>query len=159
TAACDGPVLTVPAGEYLALTGITIANGNNTAGGFPMGGGLDNAGTVTITGSTFTGNSATWDGGAIDNADNQGNGPVTVTSCTLTGSTVKVGGGNGWGGYGGAISIGYGGNGSATVTASTFSGNTAQAAGGAIASGGNGGGGTMTVAGDLFNGSCTQGVG
>jgi hypothetical protein len=188
TAACDGPVLTVPAGEYLALSGLTIANGNNTAGSFPMGGGLDNAGTVTITGSTFTGNSATWDGGAIDNADNAGNGSVTVTASTFsgntarlggaiasgewggfgtltvtastfTGNTVKVGGGNGLGGYGGAISIGYGGNGTATVTASTFSGNTAEAAGGAIASGGNGGGGTMTVAGDLFNGSCTQGVG
>jgi hypothetical protein len=188
TAACDGPVLTVPSGEYLALTGVTIANGNNTAGGFPMGGGLDNEGTVTITGSTFTGNSATWDGGAIDNADNQGNGSVTVTASTFTGNTArlggaiasgewggfgtatvtastftgnttKIGGGNGLGGYGGAISIGYGGNGTATVTASTFTGNTAQAAGGAIASGGNGGGGTMTVAGDLFNGSCTQGVG
>jgi len=188
TAACDGPVLTVPSGEYLALTGLTIANGNNTAGGFPMGGGLDNAGTVTITGSTFTGNSATWDGGAIDNADNQGDGSVTVTASTFTGNTARlggaiasgewggfgtatvtastftgnttrIGGGNGLGGYGGAISIGYGGNGTATVTASTFSGNTAQAAGGAIASGGNGGGGTMTVAGDLFNGSCTRGVG
>ena len=186
TAACDGPVLTVPSGEDVALTGLTIANGNNTAS-FGSGG-LDNAGTVTITGSTFAGNSATWDGGAIDNADNQGNGSVTVTgstftgntarlggaiasgewggfgtatvsASTFTGNTTKIGGGNGLGGYGGAISIGYGGNGTATVTASTFSGNTAQAAGGAIASGGNGGGGTMTVAGDLFNGSCTQGVG
>ena len=186
TAACDGPVLTVPSGEYVTLTGITIADGNDTSASF-YGGGLENAGTVTITGSTFTGNTATWDGGAIDNADgaNTGDGSVTVTASTFTGNNAKVGGaiasgawggfgtaqvtastfsGNGaqvdaadgLGGYGGAIAIGYGGNGAATVTASTFSGNTAAADGGAIASGGNGGGGSVQVAVDLFNGSCAQ---
>src|SRR5215831_14470703 len=31
TAACDGPVLTVPANEFVALSAITIANGHNTA--------------------------------------------------------------------------------------------------------------------------------
>ena len=178
-------MLTVPSAEFVALSGITIANANNTTSG--TGGGLNNAGTVTITGSTFTGNTATWDGGAIDNADgaNTGDGSVTVTASTFTGNNAKVGGaiasgawggfgtaqvtastfsGNGaqvdaadgLGGYGGAIAIGYGGNGAATVTASTFSGNTAAADGGAIASGGNGGGGSVQVAVDLFNGSCAQ---
>ena len=67
TASCDGAVLTVPGGEYVALSGLTIADGDNT--GTLAGGGLANAGTVTITGSTFSGNIARDYGGAIDSGD------------------------------------------------------------------------------------------
>ena len=160
TAACDGPVLTVPSGEYLALTGLTIANGNNTAGGFPMGGGLDNAGTVTVTGSTFTGNTATWDGGAIDNADgaNTGGGSVTVTASTFSGNTARLGG---------AIASGeWGGFGTVTVTASTFTGNTTRIGGGNGLGGyggaisiGYGGNGTATVTASTFSGNTAQAAG
>jgi predicted outer membrane repeat protein len=169
TASCNGPVLTVPANEYVALSAVTIANGNNTTTGFG-GGGLDNAGTVTITGSTFTGNTAS-DGGAIDSGD-FGGGSVTVTASTFTGNTAGDGGaidsGDVEGGgtvtvtastftgntalHGGAIDGGDGGGGSVTVTASAFSGNTATVDGGAI-DGGDSGGGLVTVTGSTFTGN------
>ena len=186
TAACNGPVLTVPAGEHLALSAITIADGNNTSTNFggELGGGLDNAGTVTITGSTFSGNTARGNGGAIDTGDgNSGGlgatGSVTVTASTFTGNTANNGGAidnaqnGGTGsvtvtastfsgntadslaGDGGAIDNGDVGGGSMTVTASTFSGNTATGSGNTIDSGDNGGGGSMTVAGDVFDGSAS----
>jgi predicted outer membrane repeat protein len=60
-----GPVLTVQAGQFVALSGITITNADDTGGS--EGGGLENGGTVTITGSTFTGNTA-FEGGAIYSA-------------------------------------------------------------------------------------------
>jgi predicted outer membrane repeat protein len=149
TASCNGPVLTVPANEYVALSGITIANGNNTTPGLG-GGGLDNSGTVTIAGSTFTGNTAT-EGGAIDTGDalrGPGTGSVTVTASTFTGNTASLGGG--------AIDSGdYSGGGTVQVTASTFTGNTAgsNGDGGAIDSGDSGGGGSVTVTASTFTGN------
>jgi predicted outer membrane repeat protein len=150
TAACNGPVLTVPAGEHLALSAITIADGNNTSTNFggELGGGLDNAGTVTITGSTFSGNTARGNGGAIDTGDgNSGGlgatGSVTVTASTFTGNTAN---------NGGAIDNAQnGGTGSVTVTASTFAGNTATSDGGAIATGN--GSGSVTVTASTFSGN------
>jgi hypothetical protein len=146
-------VLTVPAGEYVALAGITITDGNNTSTN--TGGGLNNSGTVTITGSTFTGNTTGDDGGAIDNADGNHGGPgtgsVTVTASTFTGNTAT------W--DGGAIDNADGNNdsssGSVAVTASTFTGNTARV-GGAIASGLWGGGGTAAVTASTFTGNRAQ---
>ncbi len=144
TASCSGPVLTVPAGEHVALAGITIADAYTTG---PTGGGLSAAGTVTVTGATFTHNHG-GDGGAIDSGDGYyggGTGTVTVTGSTFTGNT---------GGNGGAIDSGtYGGGGSVTVTGSTFTGNTA-ADGGAIDSGdGCGSGGSVTVSRSTFTGN------
>jgi hypothetical protein len=172
TTACNGPVLTVPGGEYVALSGITIANANNTA--TANGGGLANTGTVTITGCTFTGNTVSvfsGAGGAIDTGFNGGTGSVTVTGSTFTGNTATFGGaiesGDGGGGgtvqvaastftgngatAGGAIDSGYspGGGGSVTVTASTFTKNGATD-GGAIDSGDTLGGGTVQVAASTF---------
>jgi hypothetical protein len=145
TSSCAGAVLAVPGGEYVALSGITIADGNNTSSG--TGGGLDNAGTVTLTGCTFTANNATF-GGAIDSGDGRGGtGSVTVTGCTFSGNTASFG-------DGGAIDSGDNvGGGAVTVTASTFSGNSATFAGGAIDSGSNGGGGSVTVTASTFSGN------
>jgi predicted outer membrane repeat protein len=181
SAPCNGPVLTVPGGEYVALSGITIADGNNTSTAFGAGG-LDNAGTVTIAGSTFTDNTGSGDGGAIGNANGAGlggTGSVTVTASTFTANTAGNGGGainnsqnggtgsvtvtastfagNTASGNGGAIVSG--GGGSVTVTASTFTANTASLNGGAIASGDSFGGGTVQVAGDVFDGTCYQASG
>jgi len=152
TSSCEGPVLTVPdSTEFVALSGITITNANNTlpAVGHGGGGGLGNAGTVTITGSTFSGNTAIW-GGAIDTGDHfgglGGTGSVTVTASTFTDNSAGF--------DGGAINSGDGGGGSGTVTvtASTFTGNTART-GGAIDSGQNGGSGTVTVTASTFTGN------
>ena len=144
TASCDGPVLTVPTGEYVALTGITIADAYATG---LTGGGLSAAGTVTVTGATFSHNHGV-DGGAIGSGNDYyggGTGTVTVTGSTFTGNTA---------GDGGAIDSGdYGGGGSVTVSASTFTGNTA-ADGGAIDSGdGCGSGGSVTVSRSTFTGN------
>ena len=93
SAPCDGPVLTVPGGEFVALSGLTIADGDNTS--TFVGGGLDNAGTVTITGSTFSGNIGGDYGGAIDSGDGfgplGGTGSVTVTASTFTGNSAFSG--------------------------------------------------------------------
>jgi hypothetical protein len=147
TASCSGPVLTVPAGEHVALAGITVADAYTTG---PTGGGLSAAGTVTVTGATFTHNHG-GDGGAIDSGDGYyggGTGTVTVTGSTFTDNT---------GGAGGAIDSGsYGGGGSVTVTGSTFTGNTA-ADGGAIDSGdGCGSGGSVTVYASTFTGNTAK---
>ena len=145
TTACNGPVLTVPANEFVALTGITIANANNTSTA-PTGGGLDNAGTVTITGCTFTNDDA-FTGGAIATGDGfglGGTGSVTVTGSTFTGNDAATGGAI-------ASGAGAGGGGSVTVTGSTFTGNAAFS-GGAISSG-DSGGGTVTVTASTFTGN------
>jgi predicted outer membrane repeat protein len=137
TASCNGPVLTVQAGQFVALSGITIANAFNISGGA---GGLDNAGTVTITGCAFTGNYALF-GAAIDSGDH-GGGSVTVTGSTFTGNLAGF--------LGGAIESGFnGGGGTVTVTASTFTGNYADN-GGAIDSGDNHGAGSVTVTASTF---------
>ena len=73
-------------------------------------------GTVTVTGSTFSGNSAGAYGGGISNF----RGTVTVARSTFSGNSA---------GYGGGISSSYG---TLTVTNSTFSGNGAGHYGGAI---------------------------
>ena len=152
TTSCAGPVLTVPSGEYVDLSGLTIANGNNTTTFPGAGGGLDNAGTVTITGSAFTGNTARG-GGAIASGINFGSGgtgSVTVTDSTFTGNSAGVGGAidNGTG-HGPGTSGGFG---TVSVTDSTFTGNSAGD-GGAIVNGNEDGGGTVTVTGSTFTGN------
>ena len=149
---CNGPVLTVPSGEFVALSGITIANGNNADIFSAGGGGLDNAGTVTITGSTFASNTASGDGGAIDSGDG-GGGSVTVTASTFTGNTTANFG------HGGAIDSGdNGGSGTVQVTASTFTGNTASGGtGGAINSGELGGGAVHVTASTFTKNSAQDG--
>ena len=117
--------LTITAGyeEYSFAAGIenqgmlTVIDctfsGNQTIGDW--GGALDNyGGTLTVTGSTFLGNTAV-SGAAISNS-----GTMTVIGSTFSSNQAYLGGG--------AISNG----GTMTVTGSTFSSNGAQQAGGAI---------------------------
>jgi hypothetical protein len=102
TATCDGPVVAATNNMFLAIKGVTIENGDGTAG---FGGGLqnDSGGTVTITDSTFSGNTAN-EGGAIDNAgmpsSSDGSGTVTITGSTFSDNAADT--------YGGAISNGDG---------------------------------------------------
>jgi hypothetical protein len=67
-------VFVVNAGVNAALTGLTIQNGS--AGGILPGGGIQNAGTLTVTGDTLKGNAA-GAGGAISNT-----GTLTITGAT-----------------------------------------------------------------------------
>lgn len=70
-------VFSVPAGKTVSLKHLTIKNGSAT-----LGGALLNQGTVTISGSTFTGNHAASGGGAIDNAA-----ALTITDSTFSANT------------------------------------------------------------------------
>ena len=96
---------------------ITITGSTFTGNRAVYGGAIWNSytATITITDSTFTGNSANYDGGAIYNG-----GTATITDSTFTGNSASP--------LGGAIFI----NGTATITGSTFTGNEAERWGGAI---------------------------
>jgi predicted outer membrane repeat protein len=130
---------------YLLLT---ITNGNVTLNNMDLldgdstgaySGGINNAGTLTIINSRFTGNRSNGNGGAIYNS-----GIATVTGSTFTNNTVSAGGGaisnhnqlivsnstftGGIAGSGGAIYSQF----SLQVSNSTFSNNQAAFGGGAI---------------------------
>ena len=130
--------------------------GSTLTGTALHGGAIANAGTLTVTASTFTNSDGTGDlgggvdegyGGAIDNADD-GGGTLTVTDSTFTGNSAID--------DGGAIdNDDNGGTGTLTVTGSTFSTNTAPD-GQIIDNGNNGGTGTVIAAGDIFAGHCTS---
>jgi CSLREA domain-containing protein len=128
------PVFTISSGT-VSISGLTIANGNETAAG--AGGGIINEGTLTVSNSTLSGNSASGGsaGGGIANF-----GTLTVTNNTFSGNSASGGGAGG----------GIANNGTLTVTNSTFSGNSAV--------GGGAGGGitndvTLTVTNSIFSGN------
>jgi large repetitive protein len=166
------------------LSGLSLVNGAAPGG---SGGGISNGGTLTVTNSTFSGNSATGGNGYDNPNPFQGNGGgygsgggiynsgiLTVTNSTFSGNgaTGGMGGGdsNGGGGSGGGIYNG----GTLTVTNSTFSGNNATGGtggsgdyycgvenfGGNGSGGGISNGGTLTLTNSTFSGnSAIQGAG
>jgi len=131
----------------LNVSGTTFSG--NTAG---WGGAIDSGdtsggsvGTLDVTNSSFTGNSASVNGGAIDNGNDTGTGTLSLSGSTLTGNSATD--------DGGAIDNGDdGGTGTLTMTNSTLSGNSTGAHnGGAIDNGDNDGKGTLTVSGSTFS--------
>ncbi len=153
---CSGAILTITGPGYLTVSGITLANANNTATG--NGGGIDNGdtgpgGTITVLSSTFTNLIAACDGGAIDNADNTlGTGTVTITGSTFSSDSAGC--------DGGAIdSSDNGGSGGLSVTSSTFTSDSAGSDGGAIDSADYSGTGTLAVTGSTFTSDTAVGSG
>jgi CSLREA domain-containing protein len=149
-------VMVVNGGANLTLRNLTVAQGR--ASGFPGGGVYNyNNGTLTVTNSTFSGNSAYYGGGiynygtvSVTNSTFSSNnslygggifneGTLTVTNSTFSGNSAD---------YGGGI-YSYT-SGTLTVTNSTFSGNSANNYGGGI---NNNGSGTLTVTGSTFSGN------
>jgi len=121
-------IFLIPGGNTVTIANLTLANGNKFGG---EGGAIDNYGTLTVNGCTFTGNTATYSGGAIINDEvevngNEIQGTLTVNGCSFTGNTAISSGSEGGAicNYGTAL----------TVTGSNFTGNTAAGddAGGAI---------------------------
>jgi predicted outer membrane repeat protein len=130
-------IVTVDAGQTASLSGLTVANGN--AGGIDnygtltvaksavlnnsarRGAGIENeaGGTLTITGSTVSGNSATFGAAGIEN---EAGGTLTITGSTVSGNSATFGGG-------------VGNLGTLTVRDSTVSGNSAAFDGGGILNG------------------------
>lgn len=74
-------VFTVDTSVTANITGLTISNAHGAGSG-----GIDNLGTLSVTNSTFSGNTAI--GGGIDNQ-----GTLTITNSTLSGNTANLGGG------------------------------------------------------------------
>ena len=110
-------IFTVSAGAQVTISGLTITGGRGGTFVFgtftaTLGGGIANAGTLTVTNSTISGNSVSDYGGGINNL-----GTLTVTNSTISGNSAGAGGG---------IENG----GTLTVTNSTFSGNSADGGGG-----------------------------
>ena len=87
-------------------------SGNKVIGGGGDGGGIynDYHGILTVTNSTFSGNSANASGGGIYNRSR----PVTVSNCVFSGNSA------GWGGAG--IYNSWDGSGMMTVDSSIFTG-------------------------------------
>ncbi len=137
----SGTPFTIESGATVSLDQLTVENGEGYAGG-----GIHNDGTLTVTDSTITGNTADLvGGGGIYNAS----GTLTVTDSTISYNTANSGGDGGGGiyNYGGPL----------TVTDSTISNNTAPDGGGGI---NNSGGGTPTItASTISNNSATSGDG
>jgi hypothetical protein len=131
-------VMLVGTGATLALHHVRIANGLSLFTG--SGGGIYNKGTLTVSNSILSGNSAPNDsGGAIYN-----DGVLAVTNSTFSKNNAFF--------AGGAI----GSSGKLTITNSTFSGNSTQFEGGGI-----GAGGTLTIINSTFfeNSALSEGGG
>ena len=79
----SGRGIAITAG-YLTINNCTISGNSTTSGG-----GIDNYGTLDITGSTISGNSADYHGGGIENYD----GTLTITDSTISGNSAPYGGG------------------------------------------------------------------
>jgi CSLREA domain-containing protein len=161
-------VMQVASGATLNFKNATVAEGNRTFSG-SSGGGIENEGTLTVTNSTFSGNSVDFTGGGIENG-----GALTIINSTFSGNSARVdtGGifnfgtltvtnstfsGNS-GGNGGAIGNSFFGRG-LTVINSTFSGNIAVNSPGAGGPGGGGisNGGALTVINSTFSGNAAEG--
>jgi predicted outer membrane repeat protein len=116
-------VFQVAEGARLALTNLTVSDGlaNDSSPFNNRGGGVENSGgNLTITNSTFSGNTSTFLGGAIatQNIGDRG-GTVKVKNSTFSGNSAGNSGG-------GLYILGA----TTSVTNSTFSGNSAPAGGG-----------------------------
>jgi hypothetical protein len=137
-------ILHIGAGITVTISGVTLQNGRTEDGGLEGGGGgIFNAGTLTLSTSTVSGNTATNHGGGINNA-----GTVLLDTSTVSGNTAGDDGGGLRNAPGGALLLDSstvsgnhagdesGGirNGLATfiLVNSTVSGNTANFVGGGI---------------------------
>ena len=110
---------------------LTVTNSTFSDNSAPEGGGIyNNSGTLTVTNSTFSGNSAGYPGGGIANG-----GTLTVTNSTFSGNSA--------GEAGGIYNFGL-----ATVTNSTFSGNSVLGGSSGIFNSG-----TLTVTNSTFSGN------
>src|SRR5262249_51639804 len=75
------PVFNVNAGASAAISGLTVTAGQVTG----QGGGVSNSGTLTMTGSTISGSTATTKGGGLSIYSG---GTATLTNCTVSANVV-----------------------------------------------------------------------
>ncbi|WP_062294560.1 filamentous hemagglutinin N-terminal domain-containing protein [Nostoc piscinale] len=125
-------VIAVNTGAEVMLERLTIRNGTAFNGG-----GIYNAGTLTVNNSTLSGNSATFNGGGIYN-DSVGN--LTVNNTTINGNSAAFDGGGIYNHSSGTL----------TVSNSTISNNSATFDGGGIH---NNSGSTLTLNNSTISGN------
>jgi hypothetical protein len=113
---------------------LTITNSTFAGNSAEWGGGMENWGDVTVTNCVFTGNTARYDGGGMENW-----GDVTVTNCTFSGNSASR--------YGGGMS----GDSFPTITNCTFADNSAEKGGGMYTCGGS-----STVTNCAFTGNSAE---
>lgn len=154
-----GAVYNTAAGA-MTINDSTFSGNTASSAADGYGGAIENFGTLALNGSTFTDNTARWNGGAIENWGGQ----LTVAGCTFTTNSANAGGAinNNWygtlnitdstlrentAGAGGGL---YNDNNSpAEVSGATFVGNSAtDTTGGGIS---NAGGSSLTVANSTFS--------
>jgi predicted outer membrane repeat protein len=115
--AANARVFTIPIGVSVTIRKLTIRYGSTSG----LGGGVSNSGTLTLTNTTVSGNTAET-GGGISNYQ----GTLALTNTTVSGNTASSDGGGL-----------YSSQGTLTLINSTVSGNTVEAgAGGGLANGG-----------------------
>jgi predicted outer membrane repeat protein len=151
-------VFRIYAGNTVQISGLTISGGD---GGYGGGGGIRNAGALTLSHSVVSGNASSWAGGGIESAG--GNAALTLIQSTVSGNQGVLGGGianqrtmtlrnstvsGNTAVEGGGIAA-WGSSTLTFITHSTVSGNTASARGGAIYSSGN----TLALRGSLVAGN------
>src|SRR5262249_46728859 len=85
-----GRVLTVDSGVIATISGITFKNGNAAGNG----GGINNLGTLTLTGCLINGNTAIFDslGGGAEGAGVYNAGTLTIQLSTIANNTVPESG-------------------------------------------------------------------
>ncbi len=132
-------VLNICNSTSVTISGLTIENGY--VGSSDSGGGISNSGTLTITDSALSGNTAGLTGGGIENY-----GTLIISRSTLSRNSVN--GGSGSGNAGGGIANWL--NATATITNCTLSGNSVLVQGGAIYNLG-----TLTVTNSTLSGNTT----
>jgi CSLREA domain-containing protein len=127
----------------VSISGVTIRNGFPGFGS--VGGGISNGGTLTLTNSTVSGNSAAF-GGGISNS-----GTLTLTNSTVSGNNAGEEGGIGAAEGGGILNFS---GGTVILTNSTVSGNKAlsNSHGGGIYNGG----GTLTLTNSTVSGNSAE---
>ena len=141
----DFRLFQIDAGADVTIDGLTITNGNV---GSDSGGGIYNLGTLTVSNSTISGNSAALYGGGIFNSSFGGSATLTVSNSTLSGNSASNGGGI------------YNNNGTLTITNSTLSGNSASDTGGGIFNDAFlGGSATLTITNSTLSGNSASGGG
>ena len=130
-----------------SFSGLIVSSGSSASGG-----GISNAGALSVTGSTISGNAASSagqaTGGGISNT-----GTLTLSSSTVSGNSVISTGG---------VQAGGGGiynSGSLSLTLSTVSGNSATAAGNGGGAGIVNNGGTLTLNSSTISGNVADGAG
>lgn len=138
-------VFQILAGTTVAITGVTIQNGStsNIPSGNQGGGGIYNAGTLTLTDSTVTSNDSGQSGGGIHNEQ----GILTIRRSSIINNTKSGSSGANLGGGIGALF------GTTTIIDSVISGNTAFGSGGGV----NLTNGTMTITNSIIDSNAATG--